>query len=133
MSTQATESLVSLASKTQRKPTTSKATLLGGLLAGIGASACCVGPFLLVSLGISGSWIGNLSAMGAYRPYLAVVTLIFMGLAFRKLYIVPQQCDIDSPCADPKYVRNQRRYFWIISVFILAIFTFPYYAEYFFD
>jgi len=115
------------------KESTSKATLIGGLLAGIGASACCVGPFLLLSLGVSGSWIGNLSAMDTYRPYLIGLTLIFMGLAFRKLYLVPQVCAVDTPCASPDYVKKQRIIFWVISIFVLLMITFPYYAPYFLE
>jgi hypothetical protein len=42
--------------------------LVGGVLAGIGASACCVGPFLLLSLGIGGAWIGHLTTLEPYRP-----------------------------------------------------------------
>lgn len=111
----------------------SKATLIGGVLAGIGASTCCLGPFLLISLGVSGSWIGALSAMEVYRPYLMVIALIFIALAFRKLYLVPQSCDIDSPCASPAYLKKQRIIFWIATLFILAIMTFPYYGIYLLD
>ena len=109
--------------------TTSKVTLLAGL----GASACCVGPFLLMSLGINGSWIGNLSAMDTYRPYLIALTLIFMGLAFRKLYLVPQHCEVGTTCASPTYVKKQRISFLLISVFVLLMIIFPYYAPYFLD
>ena len=105
-----------------------KTTLIGGLLAGIGASACCVGPFLLLSMGIGGSWIGNLTAMTTYRPYLIGLTLVLLGLAFRKLYLVPQSCVVDSACALPDTLRKQRIIFWVVSVFILVMITFPYYG-----
>jgi hypothetical protein len=36
---------------------------VAGVLAGIGASMCCVAPLLLVSLGIGGAWIGGLTAL----------------------------------------------------------------------
>ena len=113
--------------------TSSKTTLIAGLIAGIGASACCVGPLLLLSLGISGSWIGYLSDMEAYRPYLIGLTLIFMGLAFKKLYLTAQSCDIGSLCASTRYMRIQRILFWLGSVFVLLMITFPYYAEYILD
>ncbi len=118
---------------TQEGSTSSKATLIGGLIAGIGASTCCLGPFLLISLGVSGSWIGTLSAMELYRPYLMAIALIFIALAFRKLYLVPQSCDIDSPCASPDYLKKQRIFFWMASLFILAIIAFPYYGPYLLD
>ena len=108
----------------------SKTTLIGGLLVGIGASACCVGPFLLLSLGIGGSWIGNLTAMTTYRPYLVGLTLVLLGLAFRQLYLPPRRFAADSTCALPDTLKKQRIIFWIVSVFILVMITFPYYGPY---
>jgi mercuric ion transport protein len=107
-----------------------KTTLIGGLLAGIGASACCVGPFLLLSMGIGGSWIGNLTAMMTYRPYLIGLTLVFLGLALRKLYLVPQSREGDSVCAIPAVLKKQRIAFWVVSIFILLMVTFQYYGPY---
>jgi mercuric ion transport protein len=107
-----------------------KTTLIGGLLAGIGASACCVGPFLLLSMGIGGSWIGNLTAMTTYRPYLIGLTLVFLGLAFRKLYLVPQSGGVGSACSLPDTLKKQRIVFWILSIFILLMVTFQYYGPY---
>jgi len=69
-----------------------KLALPGGVLAGIGASACSVGPFLLLSMGIGDAWIGHLTALEPYRPIVIGLTILFLGLAFRKLYLVPQGC-----------------------------------------
>jgi len=41
----------------------SKGTLLASIVAGITASICCLDPRLLLTLGVSGSWIGSLSAL----------------------------------------------------------------------
>ena len=35
----------------------------GGVVGSILASACCVVPLLLVLLGVSGAWIGNLTKL----------------------------------------------------------------------
>lgn len=112
------------------EPTTgfSKGTLIGSILAGIAASTCCLGPLILLTLGISGSWIGNLSAMEPFRPYFIGLTLILLGLAFRKLYLVPQSCAVDTPCATPSNLRKQRITFWIVSVFVLIVMSFPWYG-----
>ncbi|MFX8832921.1 mercuric transporter MerT family protein, partial [Acinetobacter baumannii] len=64
---------------------TGKSSLLAGTLAAIGASVCCVGPLILLALGIGGSWIANLTAMEPYRPFFIGLTLLFLGLAFRQL------------------------------------------------
>jgi mercuric ion transport protein len=42
---------------------TGHSALLTGGLAAILASTCCLGPLLLVMLGFSGAWIGNLTAL----------------------------------------------------------------------
>ena len=47
------------------------------------ASACCVVPLVLVTLGISGAWIANLTALEPFKPYVAAVTLPQPNLAQR--------------------------------------------------
>ncbi len=46
----------------------SGALFVGGLAA-IVASTCCLGPLVLVALGLSGAWIGNLTLLEPYRPF----------------------------------------------------------------
>jgi len=65
---------------------------LGAVIAAIGASVCCVGPLLLLSLGIGGAWISTLTSMESVRPLFIMLTLIFIALGFRKLYLTPSQC-----------------------------------------
>lgn len=80
---------------------TGKGSLIAGVLTAIGASVCCVGPLVLLVLGISGTWVGSLTAMEPYRPIFIGLALLFLGLAFRKLYLVPQVCALDRNCTDP--------------------------------
>lgn len=110
-----------------------KGTLIGSIIGGIAASTCCLGPLVLLTLGISGSWIGNLSALEPFRPIFIGITLVFLGLAFRKLYLVPQSCAVDAPCAQPANLRKQRIVFWIVSAFVLIVVGFPWYGPYLLD
>jgi len=105
--------------------------LLAGALAAIGASLCCVAPLVLLSLGIGGAWISNLTALEPYRPIFIAITLLFLGLAFRRLYLLPQTCTPGAVCADPATRRNQRLLFWIVSLLLLALLAFPWYASWF--
>ncbi len=109
------------------------AGLAAGLTTGLAASVCCLGPLLLLTLGISGSWISTLSALAPYRPLFIALTLLFLGLAFRKLYLVPPHCAVDTPCAQPARQRKQRLLFWLVAVIVLAMVTFPWYAPLFLD
>ncbi len=62
---------------------TSNRSLLLAIVAGIGASACCFGPLLLLSLGIGGAWVGNLTAMEPYSRYFTAITLAILGVVFQ--------------------------------------------------
>jgi len=102
-----------------------KLALAGGVLAGIGASACCVGPFLLLSMGIGGAWIGHLTALVPYRPIVIGLTILFLGLAFRKLYLVPQSCAVEDQCIADRTRSVQRIVFWISLLLSLGLVASP--------
>src|ERR1700680_3562056 len=102
-----------------------KGSLAAGLVAAIGASFCCVGPLLLLSLGIGGAWIGNLTALEPYRPVFIVLVLVFLGLAFRKLYLVPQNCDSEANCVADRTRNAQRLIFWIAAPLLLGLVAVP--------
>ena len=76
---------------------TNKNALIAGALAAIGASVCCVGPLVLLLLGIGGAWIGHLTALEPYRPIFIGLTLLFLGLAFHRLYLVSRVCVPGTP------------------------------------
>lgn len=100
------------------------ASFVTATLAAIGASLCCLGPVVLISLGIGGSWMSSLSALEPYRPIFIAITVILLLLAYRKLY-VSQSC---STCLNAAALKKQRILFWIIAVVAIALVTFPYYG-----
>lgn len=104
---------------------------IGAVLSAIGASVCCVGPLLFLSLGISGAWISTLTSMESVRPFFMLLTLAFIGLGYRKLYLIPENCESNKPCALPEEKYNQRMIFWIGSILILLLLAFPWYAPIF--
>jgi len=112
---------------------TNKGSMISAVIAAFGASLCCIGPLVLLALGISGTWISTLTALEPYRPIFIGITLVFLFLAFRKLYLVPRQCAADDACAVPTTLRNQRIIFWIVTVLLIALLTFPYYGTVFFE
>ncbi|HEC12759.1 MAG TPA: mercury transporter MerT [Acidiferrobacteraceae bacterium] len=108
--------------------TTSNRSLVAAALAAIGASLCCVAPLVLLALGIGGAWIGTLTALEPYRPIFIGVVLVFLGLAFYKLYIAPRRCNPNDACAIPGTLRNQRIIFWVVTVILAALVAFPWYG-----
>lgn len=107
-------------------------TIAAGLAA-IGASLCCIGPLVLIALGIGGTWVSYLTVLEPYRPLFVGITLVFIFLAFRKLYIIPQQCLPEDACTIPTVLRNQRIIFWFVTALLIALLTFPYYGLIFFE
>ena len=53
-----------------------RGSLFAGGVAAILASACCLGPLVLITLGISGAWIGNLAALEPFRPWFIGAALV---------------------------------------------------------
>ena len=111
---------------------TGKGSLIAGALAAIGASVCCVGPLVLLALGIGGTWVGSLTAMEPFRPLFIGLTLLFLGLAFRKLYLVPRVCAPGTPCAESRTLKRQRIIFWIVAALLLGLLAIPWFSPLFY-
>lgn len=107
-----------------------RSSLVTGLLAAVGATACCVLPLLLVTLGLSGAWMASLRALEAFQPLFIVLTIGSLGYAFYSLYIQPRQCAPDEVCASPAVLHRQRIVFWLVMATVmllgLAFFLLPY-------
>ena len=104
---------------------TPELTSAAGLLAAFGASACCFGPLLLVTLGAGGIWAARLRALEAYTPVFMLATGLLLGAAFWRLYVSPRRCAPDEVCAAPAVLHRQRIVFWIITTLAAAMLLFP--------
>jgi mercuric ion transport protein len=109
-----------------------KQAMIAGVLAGVGASLCCVAPLVLLSLGLGGAWVANLAMFEPVRPVFLLLALFFVGLAFRKLYLIPQPCEPGKPCADDEAARRQRVVFWAVTIPLLGLLAFPWVAPLFY-
>ncbi len=109
-----------------------RTSLIAGMAAAVGASLCCVGPLVLLSLGVGGTWIANLTALEPYRPLFVGLTLLFLGVAFRRLYLVPQACAAGASCADPRTASRQRLTFWLTVAPLLGLLAAPWFAPLFY-
>lgn len=100
---------------------------IGGILAGLGAAACCVVPFGLFLAGISGAWIGNLTTLEPYRPYFAGFAIGCIGYGFYRVYRKPAvACAEDSYCARPASDRIAKIGLWIATVIVAIALLSPY-------
>jgi len=117
-----------------RKPNAQRGNcfLIAGILSAIGASICCVGPLVLLALGVSGALIGSLTALEPYRPIFVGLTLLFLAFAFYRLYLARPACSPESACANPRTLKRQRLAFWIVTVLVLGLIALPWFAPLFY-
>ena len=106
--------------------------LIAGGLAAILASACCVGPMLLVMLGLSGASLGNLQALAPYRPIFLGVAVVALFFAWRRIYRPATECKPNDICAMPQTKRIYKAIFWLVAALVLGALTFPYFARLFY-
>jgi mercuric ion transport protein len=114
-----------------RERTGSGALFLGGLAA-ILASTCCLGPLVLVALGLSGAWIGNLTRLEPYRPFFIAGALVALFLAGRHIFRPAQTCNPGDVCAIPKTRRIYKIFFVTVSMLVLIALVFPYVVKLFY-
>jgi len=108
---------------------TKKARMIasGGILGALAASACCVLPLVLFSLGISGAWIGQLTALSPYQPVFIVLTLLCLGYGYWLVYKKPQStCDEGTVCARPLPDRLVKFMLWFATALVAVAFAWPY-------
>jgi len=111
-----------------------RGSLIGGVIAAVAASVCCVGPLVLVTLGVGGAWVSNLTLLEPYRPIFLSVGVFFLFLAYRKIYrpATAKDCAPESLCAAPQARRAYKILFWVVAVLIMLALVFPYLAPLFY-
>lgn len=114
-----------------RERTGSGALFLGGLAA-ILASTCCLGPLVLVALGLSGAWIGNLTRLEPYRPFFIAGALIALFFAGRHIFRPAQTCNPGEVCAVPRTRRIYKVLFVTVCVLVVIALAFPYVVKLFY-
>jgi len=113
-------------------PKTASGALFTGGVAAILASTCCLGPLLLVMLGVSGAWIGKLRVMEPYNHYFIAVALVAMVFAYRRIYRPAQDCKPGEVCAIPQVRESYKIIFWVVAALILLALGYPYVIPYFY-
>lgn len=111
---------------------TGRGALAAGGLAAILASTCCLGPLVLVALGFSGAWIGNLTALEPYRPIFIGAAVVAMFFAWRRIYRPVQACKPGEVCAIPQVRTTYKAASWIVAALVLVALVFPYVAPMFY-
>ncbi len=112
--------------KPAAEPQTGRGVLVAGGIAAILASTCCLGPLVLVMLGVSGAWIGNLTLLEPYRPFFIGAALVALFLAYRRIFRLTRACKPGEVCAVPQVRAAYKMIFWGVAVLVVIAVAFPY-------
>lgn len=100
-----------------------------GILAALAMTSCCILPLVLVSLGVTGVFIGQLTALYAYKWVTFSLAAAALGYGFWKAYRpVPAEACATGTCARPVNRRVMRGLLWGALAVVLAALVFPYAA-----
>lgn len=98
---------------------------LGGLGAAL-ASACCILPFILITLGLGGAWLASLHALYPYRWLFIGAAAVALFYAWGRLYRPQTDCGEGEVCAVPTVRRAYRVLFWVIAGLVALSAIAPY-------
>jgi len=104
---------------------------MAGILAAVGASLCCAGPLVLLLLGISGSWIVNLTLLEPYRPLFILMVFVLFGFAGWQIYRPIETCEEGTACAVPQVRRRRQLIFWLTALTALLLVSSSYWIVWF--
>lgn len=114
------------------EPKYGRGALATGGVAAILASTCCLGPLVLVMLGFSGAWIGNLTMLEPYRPFFIGAALVALFIAYRRIFRPVQACKPGEVCAIPQVRGSYKLMFWTVVALVLAAIAFPFVVPFFY-
>lgn len=114
----------------KRKP--ERAALAAGGVAALLASACCLGPLVLVSLGVTGAWLAYLPLLEPYRPVFLAVGATALAFAWRRIYRPATICEPGEVCAIPRIRRGYKIGFWSVATLLAFVLGYPYFAPLFY-
>jgi mercuric ion transport protein len=113
-------------------PGAGRSALLTGALAAILASTCCLGPLVLITLGVSGAWISNLTLLEPYRPIFIAAAVVALFFAYRRIWRARAACEPGQVCALPQVNRSYKALFGVVVALLIIALGFPLVAPWFY-
>lgn len=103
-------------------------TAAGGILASLGVcAACCLLPFVLLSVGAAGFWVSALDSLAPYKWLFIGLTVALLGYGFRAAYWKPTRCAAGAAFADCGPSRLVRISLWVATILAIGGILFEYF------
>ncbi len=105
---------------------------VGAVLAGLGASLCCVGPLLFVTFGVGA---GLASTFEPLRPVFTALLVVALGIGFYIVYgrrsgahTADARCAPGDACAVPRNRTREKVILWTATVLAIVLWSFTYWS-----
>ncbi|PCH66316.1 MAG: mercury transporter [Rhodobacteraceae bacterium] len=122
----------SISSRENDGETGNRIATAGSLFGALAMTSCCILPLVLVSFGVGGVWIAQLTALYAYKWYTFSVASAFIGYGFWKVHRAETgECHEGTACARPINRRIMKASLWLATVVTAIAMIFPYVISYF--
>lgn len=106
--------------KANQQPGGARLLAATAILSAIAASSCCVLPLLFVSVGISGAWIGSLTALAPYQPIFLAVAGASIAAGFWLVYRRSHAACAGPDCGTPLSQRVTKAALWAGLVVLIV-------------
>ncbi|MBI4064589.1 MAG: cation transporter [Elusimicrobia bacterium] len=100
-----------------------KIASIGAVVSAGFASICCIGPLVLVGLGLGGA--GLAAGLAKYRPFFLAITAVFLGVAFYSTYRKREVACADGSCELRYGSKTMKGFLWVVAAAALGTATFP--------
>ena len=112
---------------------TARLAAMGGILGALAASSCCILPLVLFSVGVSGAWIGNLTALEPYKWIFIAVAVACLGLGFWHVHSRKvETCEDSTYCARAEASPILKSALWLATALVAASATVDWWAPHFY-
>jgi mercuric ion transport protein len=99
-----------------------------GVVAALGASLCCLGPILFVTLGVGAGWASTFEPL---RPVFTALTVLGLGIGFYTVYARPEKAEGCAPgeaCARPTRRGRDKLVLWSATGLAVLFWSFNYWS-----
>lgn len=97
-----------------------------GVVGALAMTSCCILPLVLISFGVTGVFIGQLTALYAYKWFTFSFAAATLAYGFWKAYRpLPAEACAAGTCARPMNRRLMRVLLWVALAIVLLALAFP--------
>jgi len=102
-------------------------TILGGAIAAVLASLCCIMPLLALLAGVGG-FASTFSWIVPVRPYLITLTIVLLSIAWYNKLKSNNISECSCSNTNPNSFLQSKTFLIMVTIFAILMISYPYYS-----